>query len=314
MALIMFVCNTIRALISLRCMWLLCAGEAIVQRMRFAFKTSPQNTTWADMLAVWQEADDIDVYESGWTFDHFYPIDGNSSGPCLEGWVTLTALAQATKRLRLGTLVTGIHYRHPAVLANMAAALDIVSNGRLELGIGAGWNEEESNAYGIELGSIKERFDRLEEACQVLIGLLSQETTDFSGRFYQLKAARNEPKGPQRPHPPICIGGSGEKRTLRITAKYADHWNFVGGPPDLFAHKRNVLMGHCTAVGRDPSEIKLSAHIWFDAAHDFHKVVDEAAGFKEEGLDLAIVYLPQPLDAAVLEPLAEVIRDSGLQN
>ncbi len=136
--------------------------------MRFAFKTSPQNTTWSDMLAVWQAADDIDVYESGWTFDHFYPIFSDSTGPCLEGWITLTALAQATKRLRLGMLVTGIHYRHPAVLANMAAALDIISNGRLELGIGAGWNEEESGAYGIELGTIKERFDRFEEACQVL--------------------------------------------------------------------------------------------------------------------------------------------------
>ena len=169
--------------------------------MRFAFKTSPQNTTWADMLAVWQQADDIDVFESGWTFDHFYPIFSDSSGPCLEGWTTLTALAQATTRLRLGTLVTGVHYRHPAVLANMAAALDIISNGRLELGIGAGWNEEESGAYGIELGTLKERFDRFEEACQVLISLLSEETTDFDGKFYQLKGARNEPKGPQRPHP-----------------------------------------------------------------------------------------------------------------
>src|SRR6201996_5324453 len=116
--------------------------------MRFAFKTSPQNTTWAQMLAVWQAADDIDVYESGWTFDHFYPIFSDSTGPCLEGWTTLTALAQATKRLRLGTLVTGIHYRHPAVLANMAAALDIVTGGRLELGIGAGWNEEGAGAAG----------------------------------------------------------------------------------------------------------------------------------------------------------------------
>ena len=189
--------------------------------MRFAFKTSPQNTTWAEMLAVWQAADDIDVFESGWTFDHFYPIFSDSTGPCLEGWTTLTALAQATKPLRLGTLVTGIHYRHPAVLANMAAALDVISNGRLELGIGAGWNEEESGAYGIELGSIKERFDRFEEACEVLTSLLSNETTNFDGKFYQLKDARNEPKGPQRPHPPICIGGSGEKRTLRITAQYA---------------------------------------------------------------------------------------------
>ena len=132
--------------------------------MRFAIKTAPQNTTWADMLAVFREADGVELFESGWTFDHFYPIRGDTDGPCLEGWVTLTALAQATRRLRLGTLVTGIHYRHPAVLANMAAALDIISDGGLELGIGAGWNEEESGAYGIELGTIKERFDRFEEA------------------------------------------------------------------------------------------------------------------------------------------------------
>src|ERR1700723_37184 len=182
--------------------------------MRFAFKTSPQNTTWAQMLAVWQAAGDIDVYGSGWTFDHFYPIFSHSAGPCLEGWTTLTALAQATKRLRLGTLVTGIHYRHPAVLANMAAALDIISDGRLELGIGAGWNEEESGAYGIELGSVKERFDRFEEACEVLTSLRRKATTDFEGRYSQFRGARNDPKGPQRPLPPICIGGSGEKRTL----------------------------------------------------------------------------------------------------
>lgn len=191
--------------------------------MRFAFKTANQSTTWPEILSVWKEADDIELFESGWVFDHFYPIDGNDGGPCLEGWVTLTALAQATKRLRLGTLVTGIHFRHPAVLANMVSTLDIISGGRLELGIGAGWNEEESGAYGLELGTPKARSDRFEEACQVLIGLLSQESTTFDGEYYQLTDARNEPKGPQHPHPPICIGGSGEKRTLRTVAKYAQH-------------------------------------------------------------------------------------------
>jgi F420-dependent oxidoreductase-like protein len=280
--------------------------------MRFAFKTSPQNTTWADMLAVWRAADDIDVFESGWTFDHFYPIFSDPAGPCLEGWTTLTALAQATTRLRLGTLVTGIHYRHPAVLANMAAALDIISSGRLELGIGAGWNEEESGAYGIELGTMTERFDRFEEACQVLIGLLSQETTDFHGTFYQLTAARNEPKGPQRPHPPICIGGNGEKRTLRITAKYADHWNFVGGTPAEFARKRDVLKAHCADVGRNPKDILLSAHIRFSPDRGYRGVIEDTIALGAEGLDLAIVYLPLPHDPAVMEPLAEAIRDSGL--
>lgn len=279
--------------------------------MRFAFKASPQNTTWADMLAVWKAADEIEVFESGWTFDHFYPIFSDPTGPCLEGWTTLTALAQATTRLRLGTLVTGIHHRHPAVLANMAATLDVISGGRLELGIGAGWNEEESDAYGIELGSIRERLDRLEEACQVLIGLLSQETTDFHGRYYRLTQARNEPKGPQRPHPPICIGGNGERRTLRITAKYAQHWNFPGGSPAEFARKRDVLAAHCADVGRDPKEILLSGHIRL-ADGNYRRVIEDAIALGAEGLDLAIVYLPLPHDPRVVDALAERIRDSGL--
>src|ERR1700734_1998406 len=142
--------------------------------MRFAFKTPPQNTPWEDMLAVWRAGDDIELFESAWNFDHFYPIFSDPTGPCFEAWVTLAALAQATRRLRLGTLVTGIHYRPPAVLANMIATLDVVSGGRLEVGIGAGWNEEESGAYGIALGSPRERSDRFEEACEVLVGLLSQ--------------------------------------------------------------------------------------------------------------------------------------------
>lgn len=264
------------------------------------------------MLAIWRAADDIDVYESGWTFDHFYPIFSDPTGPCLEGWTTLTALAQATTRLRLGSLVTGIHYRHPAVLANMAAALDIISGGRLELGIGAGWNEEESGAYGIELGSISERLDRFEESCQVLTGLLTTDCFDFQGTYYQLTAARNEPKGPQRPHPPICIGGSGEKRTLKITAKYAQHWNFLGGTPAEFARKRDVLAAHCADIGRDPKEITLSAHVRLDDDRNYSKVIDDAAALGVEGLDLAIVYLPTPHHPAVLEPLAEFIRQSGL--
>jgi F420-dependent oxidoreductase-like protein len=277
--------------------------------MRFAIKTSPQHTAWEDILAVWQEADGIELFESAWLFDHFYPIVGNSSGPCLEGWTALAALAQATRRLRLGVLVTGIHYRHPAVLANMAATLDIISGGRLELGIGAGWNEEESGAYGMELGGPRERSDRFEEACQVLVSLLSQETTDFSGTYYQLADARCEPKGPQRPHAPICIGGGGEKRTLRTTARYAQHWNFVGGTREEFAHKRDVLFAHCEQVGRDPKQITLSSHIRLhsDSAEDLARATGEIASLAEEGLDLAIIILPTPHTPSVLGPIAEAI-------
>jgi F420-dependent oxidoreductase-like protein len=276
--------------------------------MRYAIKTAPQHTTWADMLAVFQTADDMEVFESGWTFDHFYPIRTDTTGPCLEGWVTLTALAQATTRLRLGVLVTGTHYRHPAILANMAATLDVISNGRLEIGIGAGWNHEESGAYGIELGSLRERSDRFEEACQVLIGLLSQETTNFAGRYYTLTDARCEPKGVQRPHPPICVGGSGEKRTLRTAAKYAQHWNFVGGTVEDFARKRDILHRHCADVGRDPAEIMLSSHVRLGEGGDPGPAIEAAAALGAEGLDLAIVHLLPPHSAAVLEPLAKAIE------
>lgn len=273
--------------------------------MRFAFKTAPQHTTWPDMLAVWREADDIEIFESGWTFDHFYPIFSDTTGPCLEGWITLTALAQATSRLRLGTLVTGIHYRHPAVLANMASTLDTISDGRLELGIGAGWNEQESGAYGIELGSPAERSDRFEEACEVLVGLLSQETTSFTGKYFQLSEARNEPKGVQRPHPPICIGGSGERRTLRTAARFAQHWNFVGGTPEQFARKREVLHAHCRDIGRDPQEILLSSHVMFDG--DPGATVAAAAQLREVGAELGIVHIRPPHTPAVLAPLATAL-------
>jgi F420-dependent oxidoreductase-like protein len=275
--------------------------------MRFAFKTSPQNTTWTDMLAVWKEADDIELFESGWTFDHFYPIFSDSTGPCMEGWITLTALAQATTRLRMGTLVTGIHYRHPAILANMATTLDIVSGGRLELGLGAGWNEEESGAYGIELGTPGQRSDRFEEACEVLVGLLTQESTTVTGQYFQLRDARNEPKPVQRPHPPICIGGSGEKRTLRTAARFAQHWNFVGGTPEEFTRKRDVLHQHCRDLGRDPSEILLSSHVRF--AGDAPAAAAQAAALAAVGAGLSIVTLPPPLDPRVLEPLATALGE-----
>jgi alkanesulfonate monooxygenase SsuD/methylene tetrahydromethanopterin reductase-like flavin-dependent oxidoreductase (luciferase family) len=189
----------------------------------------------------------------------------------------------------------------------MAATLDIVSGGRLELGIGAGWNEEESGGYGIELGGPAERSDRFEEACQVIVSLLTRETTDFAGKYYQLTSARCEPKPVQQPHPPIVIGGSGERRTLRTAARFAQHWNFVGGSPEEFARKRDVLYAHCHDIGRDPKEIMLSSHIRLGADGDAGPVVDTAAALGELGLDLAIVILPPPHDPAVLTPLADAL-------
>ena len=279
--------------------------------MRIAFKTAPQHTTWRDMLEVFCAGDEIEAFESGWTFDHFYPIAGDTDGPCLEGWMTLAALAQATSRVRLGVLVTGVHYRHPAVLANMAATLDVVSNGRLDLGIGAGWNVQESGAYGIALGTPKERSDRFEEACEVLVSLLSNETTTFSGRYYTLRDARCEPKGTQTPHDPNCVGGSGERRTLRTAARFAQHWNFVGGTVADFAHKVEVLHEHCARFGRDPKEITISAHVRPGPNGEPGPAVEMAGQMAEHGLDLAIVPLPLPHRAAQLEPIAEAFAGLG---
>ena len=275
--------------------------------MRFAVKTAPQNTTWDDMVAVWREADTIDVFESAWLFDHFYPIFSDPTGPCLEGWTALAALAQATRRLRLGVMVTGIVYRHPAVLANMAATVDIVAGGRLELGLGAGWNEQECGAYGIELGTLKQRFDRFDEACQVIIGLLSQETTDFEGTYFRLTAARCEPKPVQRPHPPICIGGGGERRTLRAVARFAQHWNMAGGDVAAFRSKLQVLNRHCADVGRDPSGITKSVQLRLGSDGEAKLLAEEAAAFAEAGAALVIAILPPPHTPAVLEPLAEAL-------
>lgn len=258
--------------------------------MRFGLKTAPQHTTWDSMLAMWQAADEIEFFESGWTFDHFYPIFSDSTGPCLEGWTTTTALAQATRRLRVGVLVTGMPYRHPAVLANMAATLDVISGGRLEIGLGAGWNEEEAGAYGIDLhATLTDRFDAFDEGVEAIIGLLTNETTTLDGRFVRLTEARCEPKPVQRPHPPIVIGGSGERRTLRSVARYAQHWNFPGGTPEFFLQRREVLAKHCAAIGRDVDEIVTSTHLRLSEDGDIAQLVDQAEQMVEAGLTYGII-------------------------
>jgi hypothetical protein len=190
--------------------------------MRFGIKTRPEHTTWAEMRDVWVAADDIELFESAWNWDHFYPLSGDLAGPNYEGWSMLAALAQATRRIRLGCQVSGMIYRHPAVLANMAATIDVIAEGRLDIGIGAGWNQQECDAYGIELPPLRERFDLFDEGVQVIIGLLSQETTNFDGKYFKLTDARCEPKGVQRPHPPIVIGGRGPRRTLRAVALWVE--------------------------------------------------------------------------------------------
>jgi len=276
--------------------------------MRFAIKTAPQMTTWAEMLDVWRAADDIELFESAWNFDHFEPILGQPrTGPCLEGWTMLAAMAQATRRIRIGCMVTGNPYRHPAVVANMAATVDVISGGRLELGLGAGWNQDECDAYGITLPPLRERFDRFDEACEVIVGLLSEEPYSFAGEHYRMTGAHCEPKPLQRPHPPICIGGNGEKRTLRAVARWAQIWNTPFADATVLSHKREVLAAHCADVGRDPAEITVSAQVIFDPTRGASALADDIGRLAEVGLDLAVIYLPVPHTASVLEPIASAL-------
>ena len=279
--------------------------------MRFGIKTAPQHTSWGDMLDVWRAADEVELFETAWNFDHFYPLQGDKNGPCLEAWVTLSALAQATTRIRIGCMVNGVPYRHPALVANMAASLDIVSDGRFELGLGAGWNEQETKAYGIDLLPMGQRMDRFEEAVGVIDSLLSHEVTNFQGKYFQLEQARCEPKGPQQPRPPIVIGGGGEKRTLRVAAKFAQHWNLPFATPDAFRKKNEILLAHCEAVGRDSSLILRSVQIEATPDQDPAEVADKAALLFAAGVDQVILTLRTPYRAERVAVLAKSLEAIG---
>ena len=274
--------------------------------MRVSFKTRPQHTPWEPMRDFWTEADQIDLYTTGWTFDHFYPIFSDPPGPCFEGWTMLAYMAALTRRIRLGVLVTGNTHRHPAVLANMAATVDVASGGRLELGLGAGWSEEEHTAYGLELPPWGDRFDRLEEACAVIDSMLTRDRVDFTGDHYQLTDAMCNPKPIQRPRPPITIGGKGRKRTLRIAAQWADEWNFPGGEPAELAELIEVLHEHCVALGRDPADITVSVKAETDIGPGpFAELVAE---YRAAGADHVIAHFGAPLDPADLGVFADALE------
>ena len=274
--------------------------------MRYAISTAPQRCSWDWLLEVWRKADEIELFESGWTFDHFYPLFGDSTEDCLEGWISLTALLQETKRIRGGVLVTGMLYRHPAVLANMASTLDITSNGRLELGVGAGWNEEECEAYGIELGSMGDRFERFEEGMEVVTQLLKQDRSTFKGNWYSLDDAMNNPKGLQNPLP-ICIGGGGLRRTIPAVVKYAHHWNYGTQTMSLedFKMRHNVFLKACEKEGRDPDDILISTMLRYDG--DAQATIQQAREYEEAGVKLGIVSIPKDKSPEIVEEIAEIL-------
>jgi len=222
--------------------------------MRFSVWPSPQRS-WHDIRDIVLHCDRTG-WDGAYFADHFMPDDPEGrprDGAVLECWAVLAGLAAETGRLRLGSLVAGNLYRHPAVVANAAATIDHISGGRFVVGLGAGWQANEHAAYGIDLLDVGARLDAFEEACVVITSLLRQPRTTFEGSRYQIADAPCDPK-PVQSRLPLLIGGSGEKRTMRIAARHADEWNAWGSAED-FARRTGVLEEHCAAVGRDPSSI-----------------------------------------------------------
>ncbi|MDO8751080.1 MAG: TIGR03560 family F420-dependent LLM class oxidoreductase [Dehalococcoidia bacterium] len=232
--------------------------EPSQRTVKFGIMLPPEHTDYKELIDLWRMVEDLG-FDSAWADDHFVPSDFVPPGPRNESWVSLTYLLSHTERIRGGVYVSGNTYRHPAVLAKMATSLDIISNGRLILGIGGAYRKSEHTFYGIPYYTTGERIRQLDEACELITKLWSLkqgEHANFQGKYYSLKDAPFEPQPVQKPHPPIMIGGGGERLTLRVVAKWADWWNLHIRPLREVQHKMDVLRQHCEAVGRNYDDIK----------------------------------------------------------
>ena len=249
--------------------------------MHFGVFTALQNRTWPDLLDLSRHLE-----ATGWDIacvsDHLVSGSPTREGTNLEALSSLSALAALVPRIRLGTIVLSNTFRHPAVVAKMATQIDIISQGRLILGLGTGWRASEHEAYGIPLPGVRERLERLDEACQVIRSLWTERRSTFKGRYYQLSDAPLDPKPVQTPHPPLMIGGGGERVTLRLVAAHGDVSNFFGGPK-VFARKGPILDQHCAEIGRDPKTIRRSANMFLLFTSD-QREIDRLAEAVAAGL------------------------------
>jgi len=262
-----------------------------------------------------------------WVMDHFFQI--GTIGPpeldMVEGYTALAFAAGQTSRIELGTLVTGVTYRHPGVLAKTVTSLDVLSGGRAWLGIGAAWNVHEHDALGVPFPAVSERFERLEEALQICLQMWSDEDQPYSGKHYQLDRTLNVPQSLRRPHPPILVGGGGEKKTLRLVAQYADACNLfdTGLHPEGLPHKLDVIRQHCADVGRDYDDIEKTVLARVALAAESAEAAGASGGMpwasvdetverfgrlSEAGIDTVIMGLANNTDDAVYPLVAEVVR------
>jgi F420-dependent oxidoreductase-like protein len=276
-------------------------------RVRFGIQPRPEHTTYRDILRIWRSGEALG-FDSAFVFDHFMPIDSRP-GPCLEGWTLLAALAAQTSRLRVGVLVTGNTYRYPALVAKMAATVDQVSNGRLILGMGAGWFEAEHVAYGIPFYTASERAKRLVESVKIIKALFTQDRTTFTGKYYELKDAPFEPTGVQKPHPPILIGGMGPKVIQPLIARHADIWNFSlpEGDPARAREIGESFDAICRRVGRDPAAVERCVTLRPSqiAGRPPAEVRRDLQTLQAAGVRYFILGLPAPYDEAMLRGFAK---------
>jgi F420-dependent oxidoreductase-like protein len=294
----------------------------------FGVHTGLQHISPDELRIAWRRIESLGF---GWIsiWDHFYGATGKpDDAACLEAVAMHAALACETSRVRIGSLVYSIGYRHPAVLAKAITAIDLLSGGRAEMGIGAGWAEVEYNAYGIPFPPVKERLDQLEEGIQVLRGLLHNDVTSFAGQHFSVHEARNEPR-PVQERIPIWVGGGGEKRTLKIAARYADAWNVPFVPPEEFTRKRGVLHDHCESVSRDPATIRCAVNVALAWTEDSlraqfghlanyvrngcltgsdEQVLDRIGQYVEGGADQVNIALRAPFDLDAIERLSTALK------
>ena len=274
---------------------------------RFSFKVAVVDISWPDLSAIWREADGERFFHAGWVFDHFYPPRG-SIRPMWESWTVLASLAAITERLRLGVMVSSNTFRHPALLAHMAASVDQVSNGRLEIGLGTGWHEAEHAAFGIDLPAAAERWGRFAEALEIVDGLLTKDSFSFDGDYFKLADATLAQKGIQQPRPPLLIGGIGPKRTLPLVARWADHWNYFDpeAPPEALRDRHQLLKDLCADLGRDPDDIEVSVQM--RRPETAEELTDLAGGYLAAGADQISVTAFPPVDPDTVPWIAEALR------
>ena len=270
--------------------------------MRFGLEMAQHRLEWDDLLSRVELAEQWG-FDGAWIFDHFQPLYGEGPGPCMEAWTLLAALAASTERIRLGALVTGMTYRHPAVLAAEVVTVDHVSDGRLEFGIGTGWYEPEHDELGIDLPRAGERVDRFEEGLQVIVRLMTEDEVHFDGEHFQLRGATILPRPVQQPHPPVWIGASGP-RMLGIVARYADVWHTFGTPAEV-ARLSAVLDEKMTGAGRDPAHVARATSLSIEGSWD--SIRREVDAYAEVGVSYLVVGWPAGGRARVEEFVERIL-------